>query len=44
MFIEQECFESDFGWEPPVGVSLDISALCQRRDGAQTHLFNRHSN
>lgn len=40
VFIEWECVESDFGWEPPVGVSLDSSVLCQRQDGAQTHLFN----
>lgn len=44
VFIEQECVESDFGWETPIGVSLDSSVLCQRQDGAQTHLFNRHSN
>lgn len=40
VFIERECVESDFGGEPPVGVSLDSSVLCQRQDGAQTHLFN----
>lgn len=44
VFSEQECVESDFGWEPPLGVSLDSSVLCQRQDGAQTHLFNRQSN